>query len=141
MLRWTFMYKSLCGYFHFLGWMLRVELLGHSKCIFKKLPKWLCHIHQQCTFAVSLYLCKHMVLPVAITAGLVGVVYLKMIFICISLMTIDIRHAFNDLIRHSYILLVKCLFRTFAPFLNWDVYLILSYKCSLFWNTPSVSDI
>ena len=48
------------------------------------------------------------------------------IIICISLMTYDVEHIFICLFAMSVFSLVRDLFRSFAHFFNWVVFLLLS---------------
>ena len=59
--------------------------------------------------------------------------YLIMVLICISLMTRDVEHLLNMSSGHMYVLLERCLFRSFAYFLiGLFVFLVLSHVSSLY---------
>lgn len=81
------------------------------------------HTHQHLLFSIFV-----------ITAILLGVRrHLTMVFICISLMTIDIKHLFMCMLAiYIYPLWRMVYFKSFTHFLNWIVFLLLNCKSSLY---------
>ena len=90
---------------------------------------------------ISSHPCQHLLLSTFfIIAILMGVKwYFIVILICISLTASDVEHLFMRLLAMCISPLEKCLFR---PFVHLFVFLLLSYKCSLYiLNIGSLSNI